>query len=298
MASSFFAGRRVREVELLDLFPPNEGSIIQYYGRIGGGKTYAATADILEALRQGRVVYANWRIHYEGTDERVSVMWALLGVLWPWHHRFYKFPPENLKYFEFSDEWAKTQGFKKFEEWLETRTDCIIVGDEGHVMFDSYQSTRMSMTKRAAVLHTRHFERSIWIISQRPTAIHVSMRANVNQFYRCECQFKLGPLVYFKRTEFQDMTAETVDEQEEKIVSTRHYWGQQKVFDAYDSTYLRGEVGASQRVLFEAYDYPYLGRVLLLLHNIWASVKPHKREKVIHTKPKTLQAPRDPIVEA
>jgi len=34
--------------ELLDLFEPDEGSVNMYYGRIGHGKTYSATSDILD----------------------------------------------------------------------------------------------------------------------------------------------------------------------------------------------------------------------------------------------------------
>lgn len=276
MATTWTDGKRVEEIELLDLFPANEGSINQYYGRIGSGKTYAATADVLDLLKRGRVVYANWKIHYEGTDERKSLAWSLLGILVPWHRRFYVFPKENLRYFEFSDKWAASEGFKDFTHWLSTRTDCEIFGDEGHVMFDSYQGTRLNIDKRTAILHTRHFNRSINIISQRPTAIHVAMRANVNVFYKCECIFKWGPIIRFKRTEYQDMQNESVDEDEEKIIDIRYYWGRPYVFNAYDTKYLRGDVGPSQRVLFEAYDVNYIGRWLLFFKNIFGRGKVKK----------------------
>lgn len=291
MSTPIFDGKQVQEIELLDLFPPNPGTIAQYYGRIGSGKTYAATADILEALRQGKVVYANWRIHYEGTDERKSILWAFLGVLLPWHHRFFNFPPGNLRYFEFSDEWAEKEGYKDFTHWLETRTDCIIVGDEGHVMFDSYQGTRMSISKRSAILHTRHFDRAIWIISQRPTAIHVAMRANVNQFYKCELMWALGPWVRFRRTEYQDMLNESVDEDPDKIISIKRYNGSQRVFDAYDTKYLRGEIQPSQKVLFQAYDYGYLARWALLFHNIAATLPKPKPRPPKPPKAKKLSTP-------
>ncbi|MEO5351472.1 MAG: hypothetical protein H7836_17785, partial [Magnetococcus sp. YQC-3] len=39
-----------------DYFPPEEGSIDQYFGRLGSGKTYALTAEILDALCRGQVV--------------------------------------------------------------------------------------------------------------------------------------------------------------------------------------------------------------------------------------------------
>jgi hypothetical protein len=258
--ATFLEGKRVKEIELLDLFPAGEGKIAQYYGRIGGGKTYAASADIFDKARRGIVMYVNWKINYNGYDQTKSLPYIILSLILPWRKRFYVFPKENIRYFELSDAWAKTQGYEDFTDWFASRTDCELFMDEGHIMFDSYQGTRMPIEKRAAVLHTRHFDRSINIISQRPTAIHVSMRANVNVFYKCQHLFTIGPFVRFKRTEYQDMLGETVDEDEEKVISVKWYWGKKRIFDAYDTKYLRGETKASQRVLFEAYDIPYLGR--------------------------------------
>jgi zona occludens toxin (predicted ATPase) len=274
-------GKKVQEVELLDLFPAEEGMIAQYYGRIGGGKTYAATADILELLRRGKVVYANWRLHYEGTDERKSVAHALASIIFPWKKRFYNFPPENLIFFELSDKWAQDNGYNDFTHWLATRTDCYIFADEGHIMFDSYAGIRMSIEKRASIYHTRHFNRNIFIISQRPTAIHVSMRANVSVFYRCERIWKFGGIVRFKRTEFQDILNESVDEDEEKIIDVKYYWGKSAVFEAYDSKYLRGDTAKSQNLLFSAYDFGYLSRFYLFGHDLlmWLDSKLPRRGK-------------------
>ncbi len=256
MSTSYWDGKEVREIELLDLFPPNDGVISQYYGRIGSGKTYAATRDVLDLLRRGKVVYTNWKLHYEGTDERKSFWWVLISLILPWHKRFYYFPPENLHYLPVD---------KEFHNNFQKLTDCHVFLDEGHVVFDSYAMARLDIEKRSSILHTRHFDRSIHIISQRPTAIHVAMRANVNVFYKCECLFKFGPIVRFKRTEYQDMLNESVDEDEEKVVSIKYYWGQARVFEAYDTKYLRGNIAASQRVLFKAYDYGYFARVKLLI---------------------------------
>jgi hypothetical protein len=278
MPTTIFQGERVKEVELLDLFPPSEGVISQYYGRIGSGKTYAATADIFELLRCGKVVYANWHIHYDGYDERKSFFRVFITLVFPWITRFYVFPKENLHYFEFSDEWAQKQGFKDWPDWFSHLTDCHLFGDEGHVMFDSYVSTRMSMEKRAAVLHTRHFDRSIHIVSQRPTAIHVAMRANVNKFYKCEKV--LGwPLIRFRRVEYQDMVNENVDENEEKIVSVKQYWGRKRIFEAYDTKYLRGDTKASQKVMFQAWHYGYLAKCKLLFTDLFG----HRTDKKLST---------------
>lgn len=255
MATDYFDGKEVKEIELLDLFPASEGMISQYYGRIGSGKTYSATADVLELLRRGKVVYTNWKINYEGFDERKSLPYIIRSIIFPWRKRFYFFPKDNLKFLDVD---------KEFHDKFQKLTDCHVFLDEGHVVFDSYEMARMNIERRKSILHTRHFNRSIHIISQRPTAIHVAMRANVNVFYKCEHIWSILGLVRFRRTEFQDMLNETVDENEEKICSVKFYWGKKKIFDAYNTKYLRGDMPASQRVEFKAFDFPFLRRFKLL----------------------------------
>jgi len=249
MATHVIVGNKVQEIELLNLFPPSAGEITQRYGRIGSGKTYGATVDVLDELSRGHVVYVNWHFNFEGFDQRQSLLYIVGSLLFPWHNRFYKFPKENLKYIEIDEHFID-----KFAEL----TDCSVYLDEGHVVFDSYEMAKMSMKKRTAVLHTRHFDRSINIISQRPTAIHVMMRANVNRFYKYECLFK-SPFILFRRTEYQDMTDETVDE--EQPLSTKLYIGKKRIFNMYNSKYLRGNLPPSQKVAFEAYDLNYWQRI-------------------------------------
>jgi len=53
-------------------------------------------------------------------------------------------------------------------------------------------------------------------------------------------------LVRFSRTEYQDMLGETVDEAEP--ISVKTYWGNARVFNAYNSKYLRGGIARSQVV--------------------------------------------------
>jgi len=249
MATSVSVGNRVEEIELLDLFSPSEGEITQRYGRIGQGKTYGATVDVLDELRRGHVVYVNWHFNFNGIDQREDFLFVLGSLMFPWRNRFYNFPKENLRYISVDE---------KFIETFAQLTDCSVYLDEGHVVFDSYEMAKMSMAKRTAVLHTRHFDRSINIISQRPTAIHVMMRANVNRFYKYE---KLigSPFILFRRTEFQDMVDETVDE--EQPLSTKLYIGSKKIMNMYDSKYLRNGMKPSQIVQFEAYDLSYWQRI-------------------------------------
>lgn len=253
-------GKRVAEIDLVGLFEASEGMIAQYYGRIGQGKTYNATADILEDLSRGEVVYANWRLHYSGFDQRESLVHLAAGLIF-FRERYYKFPPQNLRYIDLDE---------NFLDNFEKLTDCKVYLDEGHVAFDSYEMAKMSLRKRKAVLHTRHFNRTICIISQRPTAVHVSMRANVNVFYKCE-KLMSWPFLVFRRTEYQDLTGETVDET--KPVSTKIYLAKKSVLNSYNSKYLRGGIPASQRVFFEAYDLTFSERFRSFLSVLRSSLR-------------------------
>jgi len=246
------------------LFPPGEHGIYCYYGRIGQGKTYAMTADIIQALRHGKVVYSNYPLDWSGFDERFSwphVFVSLFGL----KRDFYEFYKDNLKHIEIDEH---------FHDTLSNLTDCIVALDEGYVAFDSYEMAKMSMAKRVAVLHTRHFDRSINIISQRPTAIHRMLRANVNRFYKYEKLFS-SPFMLFRRLEYQDMIEENVDE--ENPISVKLYIGRKKIYEAYNSKYLRGDMKDSQKVQFEAYDLNYVQKLLAVCKLLWRKLRPGPR---------------------
>jgi len=249
--------QKVEGVNLVGLFSPSDGEITQRYGRIGQGKTYGATADVLDDLRRGKIVYINWHMNFHGIDQRDDFLFLIGGLLFPWKKTYYHFPKENLKYIAVDEHFI--DNFSKL-------TDCSVYLDEGHVVFDSYEMAKMNMKKRVAVLHTRHFDRSINIISQRPTAIHVMMRANVNRFYKY--QKIIGkPFILFMRTEFQDMTGETVDE--DQPLARTFYLGRKKIYNMYDSKYLRNGMEASQSVLFDAYTLNYFDKISFLLGKIF-----------------------------
>lgn len=244
MPTQIKIGEQIKEVDILNLLPPDEGSINQWYGRIGSGKTYAATADILSDLRVGKIVYANWRINWEGYDQRSNPFNWLLRFFFL-KKTFFYFPKENFHYLPIDGEFMRT---------FERLTDCNVYLDEGHLAFDSYQMAKMSIQDRASVLHTRHFNRTINIISQRPTAIHVTLRANVNRFFKCERIFHIPftNIMRFRKTEFQDLTSnESVDE--ENPIEKKGYWASKRIFKAYDSKYIRGDMATSQQNYAIAY---------------------------------------------
>jgi len=207
----------------------NDGEITQRYGKIGQGKTYGATVDVLDELKRGHIVYTNWHIEYDGFDQRESIIHILGSLMFPWKNTLKKFPKENLRHINIDKDFIKN---------FSQLTNCSVYLDEGHVVFDSYEMAKMSMDKRVAVLHTRHFDRSIHIISQRPTAVHRMLRANVNRFYRYQ-KLISSPFILFIRHEFQDMVDENVVEDQPD--STKLYFGKKAIYNAYNSKYLRGD---------------------------------------------------------
>jgi len=265
-------GKKVVSNDLIDIFAASEGSINMYYGLIGNGKTYAATADIIELLKQGKVVYANWHINVFDFDDREN-FWLLLRNTLFFQKRFYRIPcHQNLHYFD--PEQFDSTG--ELVEWLSKLNDCHIFFDEGQDMFDSYEGTKFSKAKRRLILHTRHYHRTLNIISQRPTAIQVSARGNVNRFYKC-VKLATWPWVRFARYEFQEMTGETVDENKDPI-SRKAYWGRSEIFNAYNTDYLAQGIPKSQQVFFEAFDLTLKDKVLAF-RNLFSRRYVRKKER-------------------
>ena len=273
-------GQKVLLDDLTDVFTASEGSINMYYGLIGNGKTYAATFDILELLKQGKVVYANWRIIVDDFDDRKH-FWLLLRNTVFFRKRFYVIPrSKNLHFFD-PEEFSTTG---ELVEWLSGLNDCHIFFDEGQDMFDSYEGTKFSKSKRRLILHTRHYHRTLNIISQRPTAIQVSARGNVNRFYKC-VKIASWPWVRFARFEFQEMSGETVDETVEPI-SKKTYWGSSRVFNAYNTDYLAEGIPKSQSVFFDAFDLNFSDKVrawkkwFIVLYHTFFDKQAHKEVEI------------------
>jgi len=270
-------GQQVMNTDLLDVFSASEGSINMYYGLIGNGKTYAATSDILDLLKQGKVVYCNWTINVSDFDDRDSGFMSFMNFIL-FRKRYYLIPcAKNLHFFNPED----FEDTSALVEWLSKLNDCHIFFDEGQDMFDSYEGTRFSKAKRRLILHTRHYHRTLNIISQRPTAIQVSARGNVNRFYKC-VKLASWPWVRFARYEFQEMTGETVNEAVDPV-SKKTYWGNSRVFNAYNTDYLAEGIPKSQQVFFEAFDLGFFERSRLLVHHflsVFSALRPRSRKKI------------------
>jgi len=266
-------GKPVPTDDLIDIFSASEGSINMYYGLIGHGKTYAATSDILDLLKQGKVVYCNWKIIVPNFDDRESLIHIFFNLIL-FRKRFFKIPcAKNLHYFD--PETFNSTG--ELVEWLSQLNDCHIFFDEGQDMFDSYEGTKFSKAKRRLILHTRHYHRTLNIISQRPTAIQVSARGNVNRFYKC-VKLATWPWIRFARYEFQEMTGETVNEQADPI-SKKTYWGSNRVFKSYNTDYLAEGISKSQFVFFEAFDLNTIEKFKALYRIFARKNKPQELER-------------------
>jgi hypothetical protein len=263
-------GYKILTQDLLDVFQASEGSINMYYGLIGNGKTYAATSDILDLLNQGKVVYCNWRVVVKDFDDREDFWLAFRNFLL-FRRTYFKIPcAQNLHFFD-PESFSSTGDLV---EWLSGLNDCHIFFDEGQDMFDSYEGTKFSKAKRRLILHTRHYHRTLNIISQRPTAIQVSARGNVNRFYKC-VKIASWPWVRFARFEFQQMSGETVDETVEPVTK-KTYWGSSRVFGAYNTDYLAEGIPKSQQVFFEAFDLSFYDRFIALYRILFGKKEPHE----------------------
>jgi len=85
--------------EIISLFTTAEGKNSVYYGRTGNGKTRNATADILELLRRGEPVYANWQIEVPEYDERSELKFLIVGFFTNRKY-YFKYGKENFHYID------------------------------------------------------------------------------------------------------------------------------------------------------------------------------------------------------
>lgn len=245
-----------------ELIIPDEGTIDLVYGRIGNGKTSLGTRNIIQDLKAGQIVYANWNVKWDGYDQRTMIGYRILGWLGLKRH-FYVFPKENFHFWNFIEGTIDGKRCFPFVEQLGQLTDCKIHLDEGHIPFDSYEATKMDERKRSAVFGMRHFDRSLVIYTQRAMSVHTNLRGNTNRFFKCEKSLDFTILgkrfIRFIVTEFQDVTSSGVPDEKRLrdkdgnetgpyalAVRSWAYWGTKKHFKLFDSKYLRNNLKASQ----------------------------------------------------
>lgn len=244
--------------EIYSLFQPVEGLNSVYYGKVRNGKTYAATADIIELLQRGEIVYANWQIDLEDFDERSSFKIALVRFFFGKKY-FYKFKKENFHYFH-PDEIDI--------DLLGRLVGVHLFIDEGQWIFNSHirekAEDKEALAKRRLILHGGHYCRSLNVITQRPVNLFKDIRSQINVWYKCEKRLHIGRFILFQRWEFQDMKDDVPDE-ELSSGRPKTYIASKKIFNAYNTHGMRGKDAIEQRSLFEVYETTRLERFKLVL---------------------------------
>jgi len=264
-------GKRIEDaIQVVDLF--HDSFLCQWYGRPRNGKTALATMSAIQDWQAGQVVYTSWPISVESFDERRSLFHLIRGLMFPWSKLYLKLSPDNLRTIDVYR--------PDIIEYLRSLTDCTIYLDEGHRVFNSYELTKIPQEKQELLLHTGHFNRTIHVISQRPTALHTVLRENVEMFYKCEKLMK-WPFLLFRKTEFFDMVGNTVDE--DAPSSAKWIIGKKKYLNAYNTRYLRGDTPTSQTLLYEAYMLNYGHKIKalydLMKENLATLVAKFKKSK-------------------
>lgn len=294
LMNTTLAGKQVLDIStLLSSFEAQEGEVQQIIGKTGNGKTYEATRRALQYLYSGYTVYTTWRLNlpefYDEREDWKKIIWKTLTF----NKNFFRFNlKENWHYVDLKqyevDGIVDTEALAKF---LATRTDCIFMLDEGQDVFDS--SKRSGQIARQSITRTRHMHKTLIIISQRPHTVDVNARANVTYFYQCvKVKFPFLPPL------FKVFRTDEIDEHSNYPIWTRHDatgkvvwraklwhsgWAKKRIYDAYDSWFMRQNMIRSQDIKLDAYKLTFFDKMYNLFRLIFKSKKPLKeKKKVIH----------------
>jgi len=267
----------MREIEvnqnILDLFSSVEGVNTVYYGKVRNGKTYAATADILELLDRGEIVYANWLVKWEGYDQRrvrgVVFLKTLFGK-----KTFFVYKKENFHYME-PDGLISGEGQTNVKH-LNRLVGVHIFIDEGQWVIPSLDRSHdeESLAKMRLVLHGGHYCRSLNIITQRATNISKNSRSQINIWFRCEKRFHFGNFILFQRWAIEDMKDDMpveylLDEHGKKVKpngTVKSYLGNKRIFKAYNTHGMRAVDAIEPSHVFEAYQMTFWDSVRLFFN--------------------------------
>lgn len=267
--------------EIIELFTPVEGVNTVYYGKVRNGKTYSATCDILELLKRGEVVYANWEINFDDFDERESTSIVLMKFLFGKKY-FFKYKKENFHYFSPDDIDV---------EFLSHLVGVHLFIDEGQWIFNSHvrenANDPVAIAKRRLILHGGHYCRTLNVITQRPVNLFKDIRSQINIWYKCTKRIQIGKFIIFMRETIEDMKDDIPDE--EMIQATKHYVGDKKIFKAYNTHAMRSKDAIDEMAKIEIYQTTFAQRFLLLAravlpfvgrHTTTTAVQPTKEAKL------------------
>ena len=254
-------GSRVIDIgALVDVFEAQEGEIQHIIGKVGNGKTYEGTRRAIEFLKNGYTVYTTWQLilpdYYDERENKWVIFWRTILF---WKKRFYKF--DYRKNWHFLD--IDRPDLINFVARL---TDCVVILDEGQDIFDSRE--RIDKPSRKLITRTRHYRKTLIIISQRAQAVDVTARANVTFYYKCVkgrawwWPFKTRFYVY--RTEEMDQMNFPIWEEpstEWQAELWLSHFANDSIYAAYNSWYLSAGIPKSQEITFEAYDLTFMQKL-------------------------------------
>lgn len=265
--------------EIYDLFEPQEGFNCVYYGKIGNGKTRNATADILELLSHGEVVFANWKIDFRGFNElenKKVIFSKFLGG----RRNFFNFDKSNFHYLDYD---ALINDEQNQIEYLNKLVGAHLFIDEGQWIFNSLEKAgnkdEGAIAKTKLILHGRHYCRSLNVITQRATNIHKNIRSQVHIWYRCVKVFSFWKFIIFQRWAIEDMKDDmpveliTKYDREGRAIKDapngklKTYFVNiktDKVFPAYNTHAMRSADSIYLPPVFEAYNLDFKDRFGLL----------------------------------
>lgn len=248
-----------RTSEILQMFAPVEGFNYVYYGQIRNGKTYAATCDILDLLKQGEVVYANWDIDFSGFDQREHWFIVLIKLLTGKKY-FYKFNKDNFHYIDTRS--LNSLSENELIKFLNKLVGVHLFLDEAQWIFNSHARTD-DIEKRKLILEGGHYCRSLNVITQRPVNILKDVRSQIHVWYKCVKRLSFGKIILFARFEFQEMKDDLPDE-ENPTGRPKHYFGRAKIFNAYNTHARRSEDAIVEIAKFEVYELSAFDKIKLL----------------------------------
>lgn len=298
-------GKRIVDISsILEMYEAQEGEVQHIIGKTGQGKTYEATRRALQYLYSGYTVYTTWRLNLpEYYDEREH-LWPIIRNILTFKRNFIRLNfKENWKYVnldDFIDEKTGVMNSEALSIFLAKLTDCIFMLDEGQDVFDSHQ--RSGKIARQTITRTRHMHKTLIVISQRAQAVDVTARGNVTFFYKCEKVW-----YPFLPTIFRVYRTDDIDESNNYPIWVRHdstgkvVWeadrwhsafARKRIYDAYDSWYMRKQQVRSQDISIEAYELSFRERMRALLSKM-PYFKPKKEVIPLSTDLSTV--PRETI---
>lgn len=273
-------GRTIDITELVDTFEAKEGDVEHIIGKTGQGKTYEATRRALGYLKTGNVVYTTWRLNLpESFDQRSSLRHLLMNLIF-FRSNFYHFEYRKNWHFVNLDDYLDVDGIfqtEKFAKFLASRTDCIFMLDEGQDTFDSHQ--KAGKIARQSITRTRHMHKKLIIISQRAQAVDVTARGNVTWFYKCECR-----RFWFMPDFFKVSMTDEINEDNNYPIWVRHNsqgditwqaptyhsgFAKKRIYDAYDSWYMRKNMVRSQDVHVKGYALTTMQKLRLIRESLF-----------------------------